>query len=157
MGTIGNILWHFPFFGFVTAGLTWILGLLFTITGVLAPLGNGLREMANFYMAPFSKKLVNEKMLPDYNPEEKNKAWAAYKGISKILWVVVFGWWLFIASVFQGIALCISIIGIPVGLVVLKNATSLFNPIGKKCVSNELHQAIMMNNAQTELNKMQSA
>ena len=38
MRTLGNVLWHFPFFGFVTATLYWLFGALLTITIVAAPI-----------------------------------------------------------------------------------------------------------------------
>ena len=31
MRTLGNVLWHFPFFGFLTAAFYWLLGLLLTL------------------------------------------------------------------------------------------------------------------------------
>ena len=39
MKTLGNILWHFPFFGFISAILVFLLGGLLTITVVAAPIG----------------------------------------------------------------------------------------------------------------------
>ena len=44
MKTIGNILWHFPFFGFVTAICTWLFGAILTATVIAAPIGLGLME-----------------------------------------------------------------------------------------------------------------
>ncbi|MCW5775741.1 MAG: YccF domain-containing protein [Phycisphaeraceae bacterium] len=41
MRTLGNILWHFPFFGFVNAIIVYFFGLLLTITVVAAPIGSG--------------------------------------------------------------------------------------------------------------------
>jgi len=42
MRTLGNILWHVPFLGFLSALGTFIIGGLLTITVVGAPIGLGL-------------------------------------------------------------------------------------------------------------------
>ena len=34
MRTFGNILWHFPFFGFLTAAFYWLLGLLQVLAAI---------------------------------------------------------------------------------------------------------------------------
>ena len=60
MRTLGNILWHFPFFGFVTAIFYWLLGLLLTVLVVTAPLGLGLMEFGKFLFAPFGRAMVSK-------------------------------------------------------------------------------------------------
>ena len=55
MRILGNILWHFPFFGFVNAAVNWLLGLLLTITVVAAPIGLGLMEFGKFLLAPLAR------------------------------------------------------------------------------------------------------
>jgi uncharacterized membrane protein YccF (DUF307 family) len=49
MRAVGNVLWHFPFLGFVSAIFTYLLGLLLTITVVAAPIGLGLMEFGKFW------------------------------------------------------------------------------------------------------------
>ncbi len=58
MKTLGNILWHFPFLGFLSALYTLILGLIFTITVVGAPIGLGMIQHSKFLLTPFSKDRV---------------------------------------------------------------------------------------------------
>ena len=48
MRTLGNVLWHFPFFGFLTALLTFLCGLILMILVIPAPIGRGLVEHAKF-------------------------------------------------------------------------------------------------------------
>lgn len=60
MRTLGNILWHFPFFGFVTAAFYWLLGLLLTLLIVTAPIGLGLMEFGKFLFAPFGNAMVRK-------------------------------------------------------------------------------------------------
>ena len=56
MRTLANILWHFPFFGFLTAFYTFLIGIFFTITVIGAPIGLGLIQHSKFLLSPFSKK-----------------------------------------------------------------------------------------------------
>ena len=129
MKTIGNILWHFPFFGFINAILVYLLGLLFTITVVGAPIGLGLLEFGKFLFWPFGNAMVSKN---DLNVEQ-NKAWKTYSTIIMIIYFP-FGLFLMICAIFQVIALFISIFGIPAGLVVAKSLTTYLNPVNKKCV-----------------------
>ena len=48
MRTLGNILWHFPFFGFVTALLAFLVGTLLTLLVIPAPIGLGLIQLSKF-------------------------------------------------------------------------------------------------------------
>jgi len=52
MRTLGNILWHFPFFGFVNAIVVYLFGLILTATVVAAPIGLGLMRFGKFLFAP---------------------------------------------------------------------------------------------------------
>ena len=48
MKTLGNILWHVPFLGFLTALGTFLVGGLLVITVIGAPLGLGLIQLSKF-------------------------------------------------------------------------------------------------------------
>ena len=61
MKTLGNILWHIPFFGFVSAILVYLLGLLLTILVVTAPIGLGLMELGKFLFWPFGNAMISKK------------------------------------------------------------------------------------------------
>jgi hypothetical protein len=54
MRTLGNILWHFPRFGFVSAILAFFVGSCLTLTLVASPIGLGLLQYLKFLPAPFS-------------------------------------------------------------------------------------------------------
>jgi uncharacterized membrane protein YccF (DUF307 family) len=83
MRTLGNILWHFTFFGFVTAALYWLLGLLLTATVVAAPIGFGLMEFGKFLLAPFGHAMVSKADLKI----EQNALWKSYSLIVTILYL----------------------------------------------------------------------
>ena len=133
MRQVANILWHFPFFGFITASLAYLIGLLLVALVVTAPIGLGIMEIAKMLFAPYTRDLVDEKVLKDYQEKPRNQLWEKYKTIVQILWYIP-GFFLFLGTLFQGIALCFTIIGIPVGLVAIKTSTKYLSPVGKKCV-----------------------
>jgi uncharacterized membrane protein YccF (DUF307 family) len=129
MRTLGNILWHFPFFGFVSAALTWLFGALLTITVIAAPIGLGLMEYGTFLFAPFSRAMVSKSELG----VTQNPLWKAYSTVVMILYLP-FGLIGLLMAVVQVVALCLSIVGIPVALVVAKSLGTTLNPVGKQCV-----------------------
>jgi len=131
--TIGNLLWLLPFFGWVTAGLTYLVGLIFTLTGVGAPIGLGLMEHGKFLLWPFGKVMISKDQLNI----EQNKAWKAYSIIIMILYFLI-GLVLWVMSIFQIILLFISIIGIPIALVLVKSLGTALNPVNKKCVKSSV-------------------
>lgn len=45
------------------------------------------------------------------------------KTILNIIWLVLSGFWLFVGYLFAGVLLCITIIGIPFGIVLLGKAS----------------------------------
>lgn len=129
MRTLGNILWHFPFFGFVTAAFYWLLGLLLTILVITAPIGLGLMEFGKFLFAPFGHAMVNKAELKG----DQNALWQSYSTIIMILYVP-FGLVFVVLSAIQAFLSCLSIIGIPVALVIAKSLGTVLNPVNKVCV-----------------------
>ena len=54
--------------------------------------------------------------------------------IGNILWFVLAGWWLALGHLFTGILLCLTIIGIPLGIASFKMASAALVPFGKEIV-----------------------
>ena len=148
MRTFGNILWHFPFFGFVSAIAAYLLGLLLTVTVIAAPIGLGLMELGKFYFAPFNRALVKKSAINI----GQNGAWETYSTIVMILYIPL-GLVLSILAVIQVGLLFISIIGIPVGIVVAKSIGTYFNPVNKKCVDQAVADELERKKAQAEIEK----
>jgi uncharacterized membrane protein YccF (DUF307 family) len=55
-------------------------------------------------------------------------------GLGNVLWVVLAGWWLALSHISAGIALCISLIGIPFGIAHFKLVPVAFWPLGREVV-----------------------
>jgi uncharacterized membrane protein YccF (DUF307 family) len=54
--------------------------------------------------------------------------------VANILWFVLAGWWLALAHLLTGILLCLTIIGIPLGVADFKMAGAALVPFGKEIV-----------------------
>jgi uncharacterized membrane protein YccF (DUF307 family) len=54
--------------------------------------------------------------------------------LGNVVWVILAGWWLALAHIVSGIALCITIIGIPLGLADFKLVPISLMPLGKEIV-----------------------
>jgi uncharacterized membrane protein YccF (DUF307 family) len=146
--TLGNILWHFPFLGFITAAFYWLLGLLLTLLVVTAPLGLGLMEFGKFLLAPFGNEMVSKSDLD----MPQNPLWRAYSTLVMILYLP-FGVVFVIVNALQVFALCLSIVGIPVALVIAKSLGTVFNPVNKVCVPSEVAEEMARRNAHAEIDR----
>lgn len=148
MKTLGNILWHFPFFGFVSAIFVYLLGLLLTATVVAAPVGLGLMEFGKFLFWPFGNAMVSKSELN----AEQNKAWKAYSTIIMVLYFP-FGLLLCIGAIIQVVFLFLSIIGIPAAIVVAKSLGTYLNPVNKKCVHGAVSDELERRKGQQQIDK----
>jgi uncharacterized membrane protein YccF (DUF307 family) len=54
--------------------------------------------------------------------------------IGNVLWFILAGWWLALGHLIAGILLCLTIIGIPLGVVCFKLAEAALVPFGKDIV-----------------------
>jgi uncharacterized membrane protein YccF (DUF307 family) len=54
-----------------------------------------------------------------------------------VIWFVLAGWWLIIVHLITGVLLCLTIIGIPLGLANFKLIPVTFRPFGRDIVSIE--------------------
>ena len=144
MRILGNILWHIPFLGFVSAFCAFVFGFLLTITIVAAPIGLGLMQYAKFLMLPFSYEMISESELP----VQQNPVWQTYSFIITILYLP-FGIIALVCGVLQAIGLALTIVGIPAAIVVAKSLGTYLNPVGKICVpvgvGDELRQRAIRN------------
>ena len=152
MRTLGNIIWHIPFLGFVSAFFTFLLGCFLVITIIGAPIGLGLIQLSKFLLSPYSSQMIYEGEL-NIN---QNILWKSYGVIIRILYFP-FGLILAIVAIIQVVGLFITIIGIPVAIVVAKSISTFFNPVGKKSVSksvaNELQRRKASKKVDSYLNR----
>jgi len=129
MRTLANILWHFPFFGFINALITFLVGVFLVLTVIGAPIGLGLIQLSKFLLKPFSSEMINKKDIDN----DQNKLWKTFGLIVRILYFP-YGLFITIVTIFQIAFLFITIIGAPVALVLAKSLGTFFNPVNKVCV-----------------------
>src|SRR5947199_4621082 len=103
MRFILNIIW------LLLAGI-W-MAIAYTIAAVICfiliitiPFGIAALRIALFALWPFGRTVVH-----------RSDAGVA-SGIGNIIWLILCGWWLALGHLITGIALCITIIGIPLAL-----------------------------------------
>lgn len=125
MRTLGNIIWNFPFLGFVTAAIVFLIGLLFVVTIIAAPIGLGLIQYSKFLLLPFSYDMVSKSELE--GEADKNILWQTYGFILKSVYIIFLGIPMAIVTLIQIIGCFCSVIGIPVAIVMAKSLARCFS------------------------------
>ncbi len=125
--TIGNILW------IVLAG--WWLALGYLIAGVVMciliitiPFGLQAFKLAGYALWPFGRTVRDA---PD------REELGGLDIVGNVIWFLLAGWWLALAHLVAGIAMCLTIIGIPLGVASFKMAGLAIAPIGRAVVPDE--------------------
>ncbi len=118
MCTILNIL-NFILGGFATT-LGWLLATLVSIILIVTlPLTRSCWEITRLSLFPYGNEAIH---VDELEPGRKNGLLNAGGTVLNILWFIFFGWWLCLMHIFSGIAQCLTIIGIPVGIANFKIA-----------------------------------
>lgn len=146
MRTLGNILWHIPFMGFISAIIVYLFGVLLVVSVVAAPVGLGLMEYGKFLFAPFGKAMVSQAELKT----EQNPVWKTYSTIVSIVYFP-FGLLLAFMGIFQVVGLTFTLVGIPVAVVIAKSLGTYLNPVNKKCVPVSVRAELDKRKAQMEI------
>ncbi len=122
MKTLLNVVW------FVLAG--WWLALGYAVAGLLmlltvigVPFGLQSFKLANYALWPFGRAVIRS---PDRD--------VALSTLGNLLWFMLGGLWLALAHVVAGLMLCVTVVGIPLGLGSFKMAGLALVPFGKQIV-----------------------
>jgi len=119
-----NVLW-FLLGGGALAGLAWIFtGVILALTIVGIPFAFAAFRIAGFAAWPFGRTLVDARSV--------GEPVVIGTGIANLLWIIFAGVWLWISHVLAGIALCLTVIGIPFGFAHFRHAAISFAPLGKR-------------------------
>jgi uncharacterized membrane protein YccF (DUF307 family) len=124
-----NIIW------FVLAGLWMAIGyavaaLICFVFIITIPFGIASLRIGMFALWPFGKTVV------------KRADAGIASGIGNIIWFVFCGWWLALLHLISGVILCITIIGIPLGLANFKLIPVSLLPMGREIVSIDQARAL---------------
>lgn len=121
MRTLLNIIW------LLLAGL-WlaiaylIAAALLSITIIGIPFAVQAVKLAIYALWPFGRTLV---------PTGRHRGLSV---IGNVLWFLLAGWWLALSHLVTGCLLCLTIIGIPLGIADFKMAGAALVPFGKEIV-----------------------
>ncbi len=116
----------------------WWMAILYALAGIICfilffliitiPFGIASFRIASYVIWPFGRSI-----------EIRRDAGIASL-IGNIIWIILIGWWLAIGHLTSGIALCLTIIGIPLGLADFKMIPISLIPLGVRIVpSDELY------------------
>ena len=154
MRFIGNIIW-FVFGGWYLA-LGWILGaIIFAISIIGLPITRAAIEMAKMSAFPFGKDVVHIREIDQKEMSGTTAITGTIGFIANILWVLSFGWALFLMYIAAGIITCITIIGIPFGIQAFKLAGISFWPVGRRVVTKEMAVTLRQRAASKTLDDME--
>ena len=121
MKAILNVIW------LVLEGL-W-MAIAYVIAGVVCfiliitiPFGIAAFRIANYVLWPFGRTI------------EPRRSAGAGAMVGNIIWIILFGWWLALGHLVTGALLCLTIIGIPLGIASFKIIPVTLVPLGVRIV-----------------------
>ena len=124
MRVILNVIW-LVFCGIWMAIAYFFAGLICFILIITIPFGIASWRIANYVLWPFGRTI-------DRHPHA-----GIASLIGNIIWIILFGWWLAIGHLVFGIAMCVTIIGIPLGLASFKIIPITLVPLGVRIVPSD--------------------
>jgi uncharacterized membrane protein YccF (DUF307 family) len=134
MRLVLNVLWlvlsgFWMFLAYMFVGVVWCI----TVIGI--PFGIASFRIGLFALWPFGRTVV------------KKSGASAASGIGNVFWFILSGLWLAIGHAVTGVLLCITVIGIPLGLANFKLIPLSLFPLGKDIVSTGSAQRAIANGA----------
>ncbi|GAB3488058.1 YccF domain-containing protein [Flexivirga lutea] len=124
MRTLLNLIWLILCGFWMAVGYV-IAGVICCILIVTIPFGIASFRIANYALWPFGRTVV------------KDPHAGAASTIGNIIWFVFAGLWLAIGHIITGVAMCITIIGIPLGIASFKMVPISLLPLGAQIVPSD--------------------
>jgi len=149
----GNVIWFVLGGGFLA--LIWLFGaVIFAISIVGLPLTRAAIEMAKLSAWPFGKEIVHVRELDAKGLDPVTMTTGTIGFIFNMLWACTFGITLFFGYLIAGVLNCLTIIGIPFGLMSFKLAAISLWPVGRRVVNKELARVAREENARDKLARL---
>jgi uncharacterized membrane protein YccF (DUF307 family) len=121
--TVLNVIW-LVFAGFWMALGYLVAAILLAITIIGLPFAKQSLKLGRYALWPFGRALIQS--------PTRSKSLSV---VGNVLWFVLAGWWLALGHLLTGVALCLTIIGIPLGVADIKMAGAALVPFGRQIVS----------------------
>jgi uncharacterized membrane protein YccF (DUF307 family) len=122
MRLILNVIWLI-LCGWWMAILYFLVGLIAFILIITIPFGIAAFRIGGYVLWPFGRQI------------EVRRDAGIGSLIGNIIWILLFGWELALGHLISGIALCLTIIGIPLGLANFKIIPISIMPLGVRVTS----------------------
>ena len=121
MRVLLNVIWLI-FGGLVLAFGYGVVAVVMFILIITIPFGVASIRIALFCLWPFGRTIIKR---PDAG---------AGSLIGNIIWIVLAGWWLALGHLISGVLMCVTIIGIPLGLANFKLIPVSLTPFGRDII-----------------------
>ncbi|MGE5286140.1 MAG: YccF domain-containing protein [Micromonosporaceae bacterium] len=121
MDAILNIIWLL-LCGIWMALAYVVAGIICCILIITIPFGIASFRIANYVLWPFGRTI------------EPRRDAGLGSLIGNIIWIIIAGWWLALGHLVTGILLCLTIIGIPLGIANFKIIPISLMPLGVRIV-----------------------
>lgn len=159
MRTLGNLIWHFPFMGFLVSGYFFILGCILCITIIGAPLGTGFFKISKMLLWPFGNCIVRNGQYGlelAKNSPDKNRGKSLYRKYTAVFRIIWFPFGILTSglAIVLAIVNAITIINIPIALILIDIAKVSFNPTDVHVVDIDLINAAKSRQAKNKLEKL---
>jgi uncharacterized membrane protein YccF (DUF307 family) len=99
-----------------------IAGIVCFVLIITIPFGIASWRIAGYVLWPFGRTI------------ERRPGAGLASMIGNVLWVILFGWWLAIGHLVAGVLLCMTVIGIPLGMASFKIIPITLVPLGVRVV-----------------------
>ena len=110
----------------------WWMAIFYALAGIVCfiliitiPFGIAAFRIGSYALWPFGRSIV------------RRPSAGLGSLIGNIIWIILIGWWLAIGHLTSGILLCLTIIGIPLGLANFKLIPISLLPLGVEIVSSD--------------------
>ncbi|MFF0343289.1 YccF domain-containing protein [Kribbella sp. NPDC004875] len=124
MRTLLNLIW-LVLAGFWLAIGYAVAGIICCILIITIPFGIASFRIAGYTLWPFGRTIVDK------------PGSGAGALLGNLIWIIFAGWWLALGHLTTGIALCLTIIGIPLGVANFKLIPISLVPLGKEIVPSD--------------------
>jgi uncharacterized membrane protein YccF (DUF307 family) len=124
-----NIIW-LVLAGFWMAAGYVLAGIICCVLIITIPFGIASFRVAAYALWPFGKRVV------------RRADAGTGSAVGNLVWLVFAGWWLALGHLFTGLALCVTIIGIPFGIANFKLIPISLLPLGREIVDAEDPRAL---------------
>ena len=122
MKLFGNILWVLCG-GAILSAMWCLVGLLCFCTIIFIPVGLQCLKFSGFILWPFGRNVIFSNSVGNF--------------LLNVVWILVFGWELAIASCLLGLLWCVTIVGIPFGIQFFKFGRIALMPFGTQIITQD--------------------